>query len=62
MYCKWVIKFLRKLKKHIYGFVTSKKLENIKKAGRCVNNCKFVKDSLIRATLFKGKVQQCVGK
>ena len=51
------MKVLRKLKKHIYGFLTSKKLENIEKAGRRVNNCKVVKDSSIRATLFKGKVQ-----
>ena len=39
-----------------------KKLENIEKAGTRVNNCKFAKDSSIRATLFKDKVQKCVGK
>jgi len=27
-----------------------------------VNNCKFAKDSSVRATLFMGKVQYCVGK
>ena len=33
------------------------KLENIEKAGTRVNNCKFAKDSSIRATFLKGKVQ-----
>ena len=43
---KGVIKFLRRLKH-----------ENIEKAGTRVNNCKFAKDSSIRAILFKGKIQ-----
>jgi len=30
---------------------------NIEKAGMRVNNCKFAKDSSIRATSFMGKVQ-----
>ena len=33
------------------------KHENIESAGTRVNNCKFAKDSSIRASLFKGKVQ-----
>ena len=40
----------------------AKKLEDIEKARTRVNNCKYAKDSSIRATLFKGKVQKCVGK
>ena len=38
------------------------KLENIEKAGMRVNSCKFAKDSSIRATLFKGKLQIMCGK
>ena len=55
--CKRVIKFLRRLKEAHLRFLDLKKLENIKNAGTRVNNCKFAKDSSIRATLFKGKVQ-----
>ena len=38
------------------------KLENIEKAGTHVNNYKFVNDSSIRETLFKGKLQILRGK
>ena len=50
--CERVIKFLRRLKEAHLRF-----LEDIEKVGTLVNNCKFTKDSSIRATLFKGKVQ-----
>ena len=61
--CKRVIEFLRTLKEAHLRFLDFKKLENIEKAGtRVNNNCKFAKDSSIRATLFKDKVQKCVGK
>ena len=59
--CKRVIKFLRRLKDAHLRFLNFKNLKILKKRVR-VNNCKFAKDSSIRATLFKGKVQQCVGK
>ena len=55
--CKRVIKFLRRLKEAHLRFLDLKNPENIEKAGTRVNNCKFAKDSSIRATLFQGKVQ-----
>ena len=52
-----VIKLLRRLREAHLWFLYLEKLENIEKAGMCLNNYKFAKDSSIRATLFKGKAQ-----
>ena len=49
-----VIKFQRRLKEAHLRFLDFKKLENIEKAGTRVTNCKFAKNSSIRAILFKG--------
>ena len=52
------MKFLRRLKEvHLRFPDLKKKLENIEKVGTRVNNYKFAKDSLVRASLFEGKVQ-----
>ena len=55
--CKGVVKFLRILKEAHLRSLDFKKLENVEKAGACVNSCKFAKDSSIPATLFTGEVQ-----
>ena len=55
--CKCVINFLRRLKEAHLHFLDLKKIEKIEKAGTRVNNYKFAKDSSIRLSLFKRKVQ-----
>jgi len=55
--CKRGVKLLRRLKEAHLRFLDLKKLENIEKAGACVNNCKIAKDSSITVSLLTGKAQ-----
>ena len=54
--CKWIIKFLRRLKGHTQT-LDFKNLKLLKNWCTHVNNCKFTKDNSIRVILLKRKVQ-----
>ena len=60
--CKWIIKFLRRLKEGDKQILDFKNLELLKNQCAHINNCKFTKDDSRHVTLLKCKVQKYVEK